>query len=137
MKVFLSNNKNKQRFIHTPGEKLLSLGCRVIYCEGDADVDIVMTAIMLAQENHVIVVGEDTDLLALLLNHFNEQHSSNNIYCSSDREKTGKEGVVYKYEITEMYSVKICASAFYFYILLGVILLQHSAELVRVHIFSR
>ena len=47
-------------------------GCRVIYCEGDADVDIVMIAIMLAQGNHVIVVGEDTDLLVLLLNHSNE-----------------------------------------------------------------
>ena len=36
------------------------------------------------------------------------------------------------YEITEMYWVKISASAFYFYILLlGVILLQHSAELVK------
>ena len=30
MKVFLSNNKNKQRFIHTLGEKLLLHGCRVI-----------------------------------------------------------------------------------------------------------
>ena len=72
MKVFLLNNKNKQRFIHTLREKLLLHGCRVIYCEGDADVYIVMTAIMLAQENHVIVVGEDTDLLVLLLNHSNE-----------------------------------------------------------------
>ena len=54
-----------------------------------------MTAITLAQENYVIVVGEDTCLQVLLLNHLNEQHSSNNIYFRSDRKKTGKEGVVH------------------------------------------
>ena len=135
MKVFLSNNKNKQRFIHTLGEKLLLHGCRVICCERDADVDIIMTAITLAQETHVIVIGEDTDLLVLLLNHFNEQHLSNNIYFRSDRKKTGKEGVVHNIRnYRNVLGEDMCQCLLFLHSFTGC---DTTSALVRVHTFSR
>ena len=64
--VFLSNDSNKQRFLHLLGLKLESVGCDVYHANADADVLIVMKAVESARSDTTIVVGEDTDLLILL-----------------------------------------------------------------------
>jgi hypothetical protein len=64
--VFLTNAKNKTRFIDFLGERLERHGHNVIYTEGDADYDIAKQAISLSEQNHVTVVGTDTDILILL-----------------------------------------------------------------------
>ena len=53
----------------------------------DADVLIVQTTIASAQTKHTILVGDDTDLLVLLL-HFDID--VNNIFVSPDNTQTSK-----------------------------------------------
>ena len=67
--MFLANKGNKQRFIDMLGQKLEEEGCEVHYSEGDADFDIVKTAVEVSANVNTVVVGEDTDLLILLLYH--------------------------------------------------------------------
>ena len=66
---FLSNPRNKERFIKYLGSKLQHAGRRVLYAKADADVLIVKTAIESAENNDTVLVGEDADLLVLLLYH--------------------------------------------------------------------
>jgi len=63
---FLSNNANKQRFIHMLGTKLEQQGCDVLHARADADVLIAQTAVTLANQHDTVLVGDDTDLLVLL-----------------------------------------------------------------------
>ena len=67
--VFLSNLTNKQGFIRFISEALTSQGVRVLHSKGDADSLIARTALEYAAAKPTVVVGEDTDLLMLLLHH--------------------------------------------------------------------
>ena len=64
--VFLTNARNKQRFINLLGQNLENSGCDVLHAKGDADLRIVQTAIALSSTKSVFVVGSDTDSLVLL-----------------------------------------------------------------------
>ena len=70
--VFLSNKENKQRFINLLGESLQRAGFEVHNAPGDADVLIVSTAVTVAMKKTTVLVGEDTDLLILLLHHYKQ-----------------------------------------------------------------
>ena len=61
--VFLSDSKNKQQFIDFLGTKLTNQGCQV------ADLLIVKKAIESASSMDTVLIGDDTDLLVLLLHH--------------------------------------------------------------------
>ena len=67
--VFLSNPSNKQRFIEVVGQRLSARGCKVLHDQSDADVLIAKTAIESAASMDTILVGDDTDLLILLIHH--------------------------------------------------------------------
>ena len=43
--LFLSNNKNKQKFIKLLGKHLQQEGCKVQYASADADLDIVLQSV--------------------------------------------------------------------------------------------
>ena len=64
--IFLTNKTNKQAFIKMLGDYLQLSGCDVLHATGDADLLIVQTAIISAESNDTILVGEDTDLIVLL-----------------------------------------------------------------------
>lgn len=66
---FLSNNENKQCFITMLGKHLEVNGHTVVHATGDADTLIVKSALTLAEEKHVTVVADDTDVLVLLIYH--------------------------------------------------------------------
>lgn len=66
---FLSNSQNKQRIISYIGEKLRAKGFEVVHAKDDADYLIVKTAVTKAENSETIVLGNDTDLLILLLYH--------------------------------------------------------------------
>ena len=70
---FLSIRSNKQQLITLIGDQLKEVGCTVIQAEGDADVDIAKTAVNSTILHSTTLIGEDTDLLMLLLH-----------YCMSD-----------------------------------------------------
>ncbi|KAK3716294.1 hypothetical protein QZH41_014573, partial [Actinostola sp. cb2023] len=65
--VFLSNAKNKQQFIEMLATFLRNIDCQTRQAKGDADVLIVKTTVESASEKTTILVGDDTDLLVLLL----------------------------------------------------------------------
>ena len=72
--VLLSNNKNKQRFVDLLGARLTAAGHNVVYAPGDADVLIVHTTLQTALLGPTVLIGEDTDLLVLLISKIEEQH---------------------------------------------------------------
>ena len=81
-KPFLANSQNKQKFIYLLGSILEGEGLQVKFSKADADYDIAMTACDAAQTVPEVVVGDDTDLLVLLLHHF-DPDSHNPIYLQT------------------------------------------------------
>ena len=67
--AFLNNKANKQRFVHYLSDNLERAGCRVDHANDDADVLIVLTAVASARYKETVLIGDDTDLLVLLLHH--------------------------------------------------------------------
>ena len=66
-------------------ERLRQKGCHVIQAEGDADVDIVKAAVTMCISCSTTLVGEDTDLLILLLYYYNV--NNRDLYFRSDKGK--------------------------------------------------
>ena len=66
---FLSNPKNKQRFLSMLSKALQNVGCITHHANGDADLLIFKTAVEFARTSTTVVVGDDTDLLVLLCYH--------------------------------------------------------------------
>ena len=88
---FLANKKNKQKLINLIGSKLDDQGCKVLHGEGDADLLIIQTAVEASRSQDVIVIGEDTDLLVLLIHHIHVE--SCGIFFRSERKQTAKKMV--------------------------------------------
>ena len=80
---FLSNITNKQRFTHLVGRCLEENGIAVQHVHGDADCVIVQVALRSAMEYTTVLVGEDTDLLILLL--FHVKSDMKDVFFSSTR----------------------------------------------------
>lgn len=64
---FLSNRSNKNRFISTLMQKLENVNTASKQAQDDADVLIIETAIEEAYTKKTIIVGEDVDLLVILI----------------------------------------------------------------------
>ena len=84
--AFLSNKKNKTQFIALLSHYLKANAQVVHNSPEDADTMIVSCALQFAtQGNDVIVVADDTDILVLLIYHWNP--SMANVYFQSDAQK--------------------------------------------------
>lgn len=86
---FLSNLSNKQNLINLITEKLQNKGCIVVNSLEDADLNIALTAVQQSSSHTVTVIGEDTDVLILLLYHCYDIKQYD-IYYRSDRVGTKK-----------------------------------------------
>ena len=95
---FLSVSVNKQGLIKLVTEELEKKGCTVINAPGDADVDIVKVAIRASQHQPTTLIGEDTDLLILLL--YYAETNNRGHYFRSDKSKVPK-----VYDISKMKQV--------------------------------
>ena len=80
---FLSNKENKQALIRLISERMRGRGCAVIQAEGDADVEIVKAAVAMSSYKTTTLIGEDTDLLVLLLHH--SSTNGKKLYLRSDK----------------------------------------------------
>ncbi|KAL8563160.1 hypothetical protein ACOMHN_065532 [Nucella lapillus] len=69
---FLANLSNKQRFINLLSETLMKLEFQIHHAKDDADCLIVKTTLDVAASSTTVLIGEDTDLLVLLLYHVTE-----------------------------------------------------------------
>ena len=67
----MKNSKNKANFIELLSRHIANDGHDIRNSKGDADTLIVSAAIQYTkkQENEVVVVGNDTDVLVLLIYH--------------------------------------------------------------------
>lgn len=87
---FLSNKMNKQSFIALLSHRLEEAGCDIHHAKGDADVLIVQTAIASAAQSETVLVGDDTDLLVLLIYHAsNVRH---NIFFRPEHRRGNEKG---------------------------------------------
>ena len=86
---FLSNSNNKMQFIQLLGEALEGVGHHVEYSHGDADTLIASTALEIAASGRkVSVVADDTDVLILLLYHWNDEMADIFFYSEAKETKT-------------------------------------------------
>ena len=93
---FLSNNHNKQQIINILSNKLREIDVQSMQCEGDADVEIALAAVSSARNQQTTLIGEDTDLLILLLFHAPNDLPGKRLFFRSDKEiKSGN----YSYDI--------------------------------------
>ena len=115
--VFLSNSENKQRFIKFLGETLEALGCTVFHDSGDADLLIVQKAVESASCVETVLVGDDTDLLVLLLHHVPME--SKDIFFASERKKNSKGRVWNIKEVQAALGPVLCKNILFSHALLG------------------
>ena len=114
---FLSSTKNKTKFIEQFGKFLSEKGCEVIYADGDADVLIVQQAVSSAMKHSTILIGDDTDLLILLLHH--ALAVTFPIYLVSEPKK-GKNGKTWDIlKIVEVLGSNICHLLLFTHAILG------------------
>ena len=88
---FLSRDKNKEGLIALISSEMRKKGCNVINAPGDADVEIVKAAVQSSRTQSTTLIGEDTDLLILLLYYANVQEQNvKELYYRSDKTDTIK-----------------------------------------------
>ena len=116
---FLTHPKNKSKFAHLLGEKLTQAGCRVIHSNDDADHDIAITSVQESLTNIVTVIGEDTDLLVLLL-YFSYQSSHFKLLFRSDRDNKKKDNTIFDvYQYSSILGNELCNALLFIYAFSG------------------
>ncbi|KAK6167145.1 hypothetical protein SNE40_021242 [Patella caerulea] len=68
------------------GIEIAKAGGQVVHANGDADLDIVLEAVNTSLIHSTTVIGEDTDLLVLLLYHLKHPVDSEKLYFRTDKE---------------------------------------------------
>ena len=86
--AFLTNTKNKTQFVSLLTKHLQEEGNMGVICEEDADTQIAKVALELAVRNqNVTVVCDDTDVIVLLIHHFNPSTMCNIFFQSEAAKK--------------------------------------------------
>ena len=85
---FLANNNNKQNFINMLSDHLQKKNCETFHSQGDADLLIVQKAVESCKSRNTVLVGDDTDLLILLIYHANIE--SNDLFFKPEAKKSTK-----------------------------------------------
>ena len=89
--TFLRNHVNKDQFIKLLCQKLLQSGINTLQSKGNADVLIIKKAIEEVTKKDVDVVAEGTDILILLIYHWNQHEDLHKIYFDTElKVKQGK-----------------------------------------------
>ena len=70
--MFLSNTQNKYVKYITLSEILEKEGFKIIHAPNDVDILLALTALAYSKQKKVQVIGEDTNILALLWHYINK-----------------------------------------------------------------
>ena len=70
--MFLSNTQNKYVKYITLSEILEKEGFKIIHAPNDVDILLALTALAYSKQKQVQVIGEGTDILALLWHYINK-----------------------------------------------------------------
>ena len=104
----LSRDTNKQILIRMISDQLRERDCTVVNAHGDADVDIVKMAVEPSLKHTTTLIGEDTDILVVLL--YYAQGDVMNLYFRSDKpEADGTIEVYHINRIQEVLGHEICS----------------------------
>ena len=87
---FLTNKHNKQRFIALLSQRLEQAGCEIHQASGNTDVLIVQTALISAAKQETVQVGDDTDLLVLLICH--AKNVRHNVFFKPETRRASQKG---------------------------------------------
>ena len=115
---FLPRDTNKQRLIRMISDQLRERDCTVVNVHGDADVDIVTTAVETSPQHTTTLIGEDTDLLVLLLCY--AQGEVMKLYFRSDKPKA--DGTIEVYHINRIQEVlghEMCSQLMFIHAMTG------------------
>ena len=82
----LTDHGTKSQLIQLVSQHLSRENCDIVQADGDADVSIVLEAVKAAAIWPTFVIGEDTDLLVLLLYHATGKE--NGLWLRSDRARS-------------------------------------------------
>lgn len=82
-KDFLNNTSNKQRFVDLLSDRLQERGLETKHAANDADQLIVSETLESAKTKDTVLIGEDTDLLVLLIQ--NTGPESKDVYFRSEK----------------------------------------------------
>ena len=85
---FLLNKVNKQHFLELLTREMNSKNLVAKQASCDADLDIVLAGLNASETQSTVIIGEDTDLLCLLLAHATDMHD---IYFTSESKSNSKE----------------------------------------------
>ena len=69
-------------------QRLESIGCDIHHARADADVLVANSAFVCAEIDDTVVVADNTDMLVLLIHHF--EHAKHNIWFKPNHKKGGK-----------------------------------------------
>ncbi len=94
---FSSNTENKQRFINMLSAKLVESNCRTHQASEDVDLLIVKKAVESAYTVDTVLIGDDTDLLILLIYHARVDSCALYLSPSLDLVPLGRKAVVSLY----------------------------------------
>ena len=95
--------------------ELKKVGCEVLQSNGDADVDIVKAAVKMANFHSTALVGEDTDLLILLLYYL--KAGTKDLYFYSDKSK--ETNIYHINHIQQILGLDICAQLLFVHAFTG------------------
>ena len=114
---FLANSTNKQHFINLLGN-YLGKKCKVFHAPGDADVLIVQKAVESALQKETALVGEDTDLLILLI--FHASLDSHNIFFRPEPKKNVRKPKVWNIQaVKTQLGPEVCSNILFLHAILG------------------
>ena len=117
--VVLADKKNRQRFINILGQKLEDAGFTVHHAAGDADRLIVKKAVELSETTDTILVGEDTDLLVLLL-HYASQNTRKTFLCPEPKQNATRKSKVWDIQLCQQaLGSDVCESILFIHAILG------------------
>ena len=115
---FLSNKANKHRFLCILSSYLEKAGCSTIQSKGDADVLIVQTAVQSSKSVTTVLVGDDTDLLVLLLHHVDT--NANALYFRPEpKQKSKKKRLWNNQSSRKKLGPAICSRLLFVHAILG------------------
>ena len=115
---FLSNPKNKQRFLSMLSEALQNVGCITHHANGDADLLVVKTAVESARTSTTVLVGDDTDLLVLLCYHASED-GYDLFYRPEPKANTRDARVWHMKKVKEQLGKELCRSLLFLHAITG------------------
>jgi hypothetical protein len=115
---FLANNTNKQQFINMLSGHLQKKNCQTYHAPGDADLLIVQKAVESATTTNTVLIGDDTDLLILLIYHTNLE--SHDLFFQPEPKKSTKNPRVWNIKaLKQQLGPSVCTHILFMHAIIG------------------